>query len=107
MATFIVLHRDSDTAQVNITMSDGAASGDWHAESTSTATLEFDHGTYLQTTYSDQPADVRHLHGPGNAPLLTLNGFLTSGNSGTVNFDLADTTGSFGTAPAIWTRLEG
>jgi hypothetical protein len=95
--------------QVNITMTDGAASGTWLVEPTSTATLDYANGTYLQTIYSGNPVQDRQLYGPGNDPMLILKGFTPGSGTGngSVTFNIEDGPGSFGSGDATWTLLQG
>jgi hypothetical protein len=107
MAVFVALNHADDTLQVNITMTDGAASGTWVRENTSSATLDFDNGFFLQTTYSGHPTGDRDLRNANREPLLVLRNFVEGTNSGDVVFAIEGGPGTFGTKPARWTRLEG
>ncbi|MDH2384904.1 hypothetical protein [Bradyrhizobium sp. CER78] len=107
MAVFVALNHQNDALQVNITMTDGAASGTWVREDTSSATLDFDNGVFLQTIYSGHPTGDRSLLNNDREPLLVLRNFVEGTNSGEVVFAIEGGPGTFGTEPARWTRLEG
>ena len=107
MSVFVALNHPSDTAQVNITMSDSAVRGTWYRETTSSATLDYENGEFLQITHAGSPREDRQLRGPGNDPMLILKNFTPENNSGAVEFSIEDGPGTFGTGLARWSRLEG
>jgi hypothetical protein len=106
MPTFVALSRAGSRQQVNITMTDGAASGTWQREASSSATLEFESGSFAQATPSGNPATDRELRGPEADEFLVLMNFVRGVNEGTARFKRQETSGSFGTEDATWTRLE-
>lgn len=107
MLVFVALNHLDDSKQVNISMSDGAASGNWRVEQSSSATLDFEYGKFWQTTYSGHPTGDRELRGLGEEPLLILKQFTKDKSSGQVVFSIEDGSGTFGTKEATWTRLDG
>jgi hypothetical protein len=107
MPVFIVLQRPSESARVNVTMSPEAQAGTWICEDTSTTTLDFDRGLFVQSRHGDMLDSDRQLRSNANDLVLTLHGFIAHSNTGAVTFPVEGGSGTFGAAPAVWTRLEG
>lgn len=107
MPKFVALNHPDDTLQVNITMTDEAVRGTWYRESSSTATLDFENGEFLQISYTGHRPSDRQLRGGRNEPMLLLKNFIPGVNTGPVEFSIEDGPGTFGTGTAYWTRLEG
>jgi hypothetical protein len=107
MPVFIALNHLADAKQVNIEMGDEAVRGVWSRLPTSSATLDYEGGEFLQIIYAGSPVEDRQLRGPDNSRMLVLKNFVRGVNRGVVEFDPAADGGSFGTESATWTRLFG
>jgi hypothetical protein len=107
MPIFIALNHRNDKKQVNITMSPEAQRGTWYREESSTATLDFERGEFIQSRHGGTEDSDRQLRGRNNELMLVLKDFVANTKTGRATFAIEDGVGSFGAEEAFWTRLEG